>query len=450
MNSDPKTKFVVGFGGVSGSTAVVTTFEPGTEVEGCGRGMIARGGGCSYGDAAQRGGGTVVHVTADPRAIALDLASATVTVSAGHTIRQVCEELLSHGWFLPVVPGTSYATIGGSIAADVHGKNHVHVGSFGQHVVSIDLVDGSGVAHHLSATDDPDAFWATVAGMGLTGVIVSATLRIIADKSGWMSETTAVGNSFAETMSLVKELTASHHHVAAWVDLRSRHRGVGVVSAANHLDASAFGTPHQSHHLRTPLPCPRTSVSVLGPQRLALFNAAKVTSARRHVGRGSNITEQQVSIESVLWPLDAITNWNRLYGRDGFIQYQVALPDGAEDVLIGIAQTLGTLPIYLCTLKRLGQGSLAPMSFPLAGWTIALDIPANAPGLWGALHRADDAVAEAGGRVYLAKDVRMTARHVPTMYPRLDEWKKVRNRLDPQANMNSDLASRLGLLDSVS
>ncbi len=392
----------------------------------------------------------MVHVAADPSAIELDPASATVKVSAGHTIRQVCQALLKQGWFLPVVPGTSYATVGGSIAADVHGKNHVHVGSFGQHVVSIDLVDGSGVAHHLSATEDPDAFWATVAGMGLTGVIVSATLRMIADKSGWMTETTAVADSFAETMSLLRELAVSHHHVAAWVDLLSRRRGIGVVSAANHLDASALGAAHMSHQLRSPLPCPRTSVSVLGPHRLALLNAAKATSARRHVCRVGKLAERRVPIESVLWPLDAVTNWNRLYGRDGFVQYQVAIPDGAEDVLAAISKQLSTLPVYLCTLKRLGQGSPAPMSFPLAGWTIALDIPANAPGLWHALHCADAAASEVGGRVYLAKDVRMAARHLPTMYPRLDEWRRVRNRLDPKAHMNSDLGSRLGLLDSLS
>lgn len=440
----------MGFGGVSGSTAVSATFEPGTDVEHRGRGMIARGGGCSYGDAAQRGGGVVVHVAAVPSDIILDAASATVKVSAGHTIRQVCQELLKQGWFLPVVPGTSFATIGGCIAADVHGKNHVHVGSFGQHVVSIDLVDGSGVAHHLSATEDPDAFWATVAGMGLTGVIVSASLRMIADKSGWMTETTAMADSFAETMSLMRELAVSHHHVAAWVDLRSRHRGVGVVSAANHLGASAFDASRKSHQLRSPIPCPRTTMSVLGPQRLAFLNAAKVISARRHVGRVGNVAQQRVPIESVLWPLDAVANWNRLYGHHGFIQYQVAIPDGAEDVLIGISKHLATLPVYLCTLKQMGQASLAPMSFPLPGWTIALDIPANAPGLWDALHCADDAVAEVGGRVYLAKDVRMTAQHLPTMYPRLDEWRQVRNRLDPKGNMNSDLGSRLGLLDSFS
>lgn len=440
----------MGFGGVSGSTAVAAAFEQGTHVDNRNRGTIVRGGGCSYGDAAQRGGGAVLRVAADPSTIELDPASATVKVSGGHTIRQVCQALLKHGWFLPVVPGTSYATVGGSIAADVHGKNHIHLGSFGQHVVSIDLVDGSGVAHHLSATQDPDAFWATIAGMGLTGVIVSATLRMSADKSGWMTETSAVADSFAETMSLLQELAVSHHHVAAWVDLRSRNRGVGVVSAANHLDASAFDTPQNSHQLRAPLPCPHTSVSVLGPQRLALLNAAKATSARRHVRRVGTLAERRVPIESVLWPLDVVTNWNRLYGRNGFIQYQIAIPNGAEDVLTGISKQLATLPVYLCTLKRLGQGSPAPMSFPLAGWTIALDIPANAPGLWRALRNADDAAAEVGGRVYLAKDVRMAARHLPSMYPRLDEWRRVRNRLDPNANMNSDLASRLGLLDSLS
>lgn len=452
MAVDLSKGFRVGFGGVAGvrcatessgsdlSPAAVLGFDD------SGRGVVARGSGCSYGDAAQRGGGTVLKLRSTARIAHPDPVSNTFEVSAGETIGSVCRGLFARGgWFLPVVPGTAMATIGGAIAADVHGKNHIRAGSFGEHVVSIELIDGAGIRRTLSRSDDPDGFWATIGGMGLTGVIVSATLRAIRIGSTRLSETTSLTSSIDDTIEQLRSLTACHDHVAAWIDLRSREFGAGVVTASDHLieaehaNSAKWGQPSW-------LACPRLGFSMLSPRRIALANVAKRTASRWHIRRSS---EHVVSVESGLWPLDALREWQRLYGPAGFVQYQVAVPDGEEASLVQIAHDLGRLPVYLATLKRFGGSSPAPLSFPIKGWTLALDIPATAPGLWAALDVADEAIAAVGGRVYLAKDVRLKARHVSTMYPRLDEWRETRDRLDPKGRMRSDLGCRLGLVDSA-
>lgn len=453
MAVDVSKEFRVGFGGVAGVRCATewlgSDLDPSAflGLDDHGRGVIARGGGCAYGDAAQRGGGTVLKLRSTQGISYRDPVSNTVEVSAGDTIGNVCRGLLAHGgWFLPVVPGTAMATIGGAIAADVHGKNHMRAGSFGEHVVSIELIDGAGIRRTLSRSDDPDGFWATVGGMGLTGVIVAARLRAVRIGSTRLSETTSVANSIDNVMLQLRSLTAIHDHVAAWIDLRSRAFGTGVVTASNHLidaDHPNAATLGQSSRLV----CPRLPVSMLSPRRIAYANAAKRTASRWRTRRRK---DHVVSVESGLWPLDALREWPRLYGPSGFVQYQIAVPDGKEAALIQIAHDLGRLPVYLATLKRLGGSSPAPLSFPIEGWTLAVDIPAKAPGLWAALDVADEAVAEVGGRVYLAKDVRLKARHVPAMYPRLDEWREIRDRLDPKGRMRSDLGCRLGLVDSAS
>lgn len=451
MCDERSSQFQVGFGGVAGVRSFTEWADAASRPDALGasaddvRGVIARGAGCAYGDAAQRGGGTVVRIAKTPHEPS-GATSDAIEVSAGATIGEVCWTLLRHGRFLPVVPGTARATIGGAIAADVHGKNHPHAGSFGAHVVSLDLIDGSGTRRRLSKTEDPEAFWATVGGMGLTGVIVSATLNSTTVGSALVWESTALTASIDETVRRVRALSTTHDHVAAWLDLRSRAFGTGVVTAANHLHGSLPREDCKARASSSRLVCPNIGLPLLGPRRVALANAAKIVSARRRTRRAP---ERLLGIESALWPLDGLGEWNRLYGKAGFVQYQVAIPDGAEGALVQLATDLGRLPVYLATLKRLGTASAAPLSFPLPGWTLALDVPATAPGLWAALDTADGTVAEVGGRVYLAKDVRLKARHVRAMYPRLDEWREVRARLDPSGRMKSDLGCRLGLIGSA-
>ena len=408
-----------------------------------GRGVVARGLGRSYGDAAQNAGGEVLLPL--PTAIRMD--GEHVVASGGTSLHDLMRHLLPLGRFLPVTPGTRYVTVGGAIACDVHGKSHHRVGTFGANVVSADLVTPDGETHRISPTDDPELFWATLGGMGLTGVVVSATLRTVPVETGWMRVDTERFGGLETLMGAMRDTDDAWTYSVAWVDTVSGGRALGrsVLSRGEHARLDEL----DPRRARTPLPLPgdpRFSAPAGVPDGLVsrptirAFNGVWFHKAPRH--REGELQ----SLATFFHPLDGVGDWNRLYGPSGFVQYQLVVPDAAEAVVHDAVRRLaaGGHASFLAVLKRFGPANAGPLSFPIAGWTLALDVPAR-PGLGSVLDALDVAVAEAGGRVYLAKDARLSPRSFAAMYPRVDEFERVRARVDPGRILASDLARRLGL-----
>jgi decaprenylphospho-beta-D-ribofuranose 2-oxidase len=399
--------------------------------------VLARGLGRSYGDAAQNGGGTVVLLPARPHRLDLDAAARTVRVGAGTSIDDLLRALVPRGWRLPVMPGTRYVTVGGAVAADVHGKNHHADGSFGRWVRRLVLVDGCGDVRTLSPDDDADAFWATVGGMGLTGVVTDAVLSVEPIVSTRMRVRT---RRFRDLDAVLAAMEVSpHRYHVAWVDATpGAGFGRSVLDEGDDNDV-----PDETLRFapRPTVPVPAVPVNVVRPWLTKLFNELWWRRAPADETR-------LVPMARFFHPLDGLGSWSRAYGRRGFLQWQIAVPFAAASLVqrsLRLLSDSGALP-SLVVLKRFGDSTPAPLSFPMPGWTLAVDVPAGAPRLADVLARLDDEVAAAGGRVYLAKDARMSAAAFARMYPRLDEWREVRRRLDPHGRFSSDLARRLELL----
>jgi decaprenylphospho-beta-D-ribofuranose 2-oxidase len=411
------------------------------------RGVIPRGLGRSYGDAAQNGGGTVALMTALDSIGELDRETGTVRVQGGVNLDALMRALVPHGWFVPVSPGTRHVTVGGAIAADIHGKNHHRDGSFGRYVEEIELVAPSG-RMSLGAGQDAEAFWATIGGMGLTGAVVAAAVRLMPIETSLIRVDTDRAENLDAAMAMMDEGDARYRYSVAWIDCLARGASMGraVLTRGDHATLDELSASRRKNPLRF---APRAVLKappvvpggLVNKLTIAAFNEAWFRKAPRR--RRGHLE----SIGAFFHPLDGVIDWNRMYGPRGFLQYQFAVPFGREDVVrhaLEVFSGRGT-PSFLAVLKRFGEGTPAPLSFPIPGWTLALDMPAGLPGLGAVLDSLDEKVAGAGGRVYLAKDSRMRAEMVRSMYPRLDEWRGVRSRLDPRDVMQSDLSRRLRL-----
>jgi len=410
------------------------------------RGVIARGAGRSYGDAAQNGGGTVLDLSALDTIVLHD--DGDVEAGAGVLLSALLDTLLPHGRFLPVTPGTRYITVGGAVAADVHGKNHHRDGSFAAHVRWLDLVTADGTAHRI-APDGPPAdaelFHATTGGMGLTGVVVRARFATVAAPTSLMRVDTTRCADLDSLMSAMVDADATARYSVAWVDGMSRgaRLGRGVLTVGDHAEADAGRSRDVPGRLGGPrLSVPPVPVSPLNRATLAAFNEVWFRKAPR-----SRHGEIQ-GVAPFFYPLDGVAGWNRLYGRDGFVQYQFAVPDAGADVVRQTLQRLAGMgaPSFLTVLKRFGPArEQAPLSFPLSGWTLAIDLPARVPGLADVLDDLDELVVTAGGRLYLAKDSRAVPATIAAGYPRLPDFRRLRHAVDPDGVFVSDLSRRLAL-----
>jgi decaprenylphospho-beta-D-ribofuranose 2-oxidase len=412
------------------------------------RGVIARGLGRSYGDVAQNGGGMVVDLTGLDSILDFNTSAGTVTVAGGCSLAAIIELVAPVGWFLPVTPGTRFVTVGGAIACDVHGKNHHRDGSFGSHVAALTLLTASGDLRTLSPEETPREFWATVGGLGLTGFVVEATLKLLPAESTAIRVDTERTADLDATFEKLRATDQSYRYSVAWLDCATRGRlGRGIVIQGDHAAAGEADTPSAlpSQHPRISAPGWLSLAPVLRSPLIGLLNDVNFRRARPGTGRIE-------AIEPFFYPLDALGDWNRVYGRGGFLQYQFAVPLDREDVVhsaLGLLYDAG-LRSTLAVLKRFGPESQAPLSFPFPGWTLALDIALPAPAAARTLSSLDDLVAEAGGRVYLAKDSRLRRELVEVMNPRLPEWQAVRRELDPDGLFQHDLGRRLGLTGSSS
>ena len=403
--------------------------------------VIARGLGRSYGDAAQLSGGVVV----DNRGLGgigpID-GDGVVTLGAGVSFDELLAHCIPQGWFVPVTPGTRQVTIGGAVAADVHGKNHHLDGSFANHVLSMRLVTPMG-AFSVSPSEDAELFWATFGAMGLTGVVTIVTLRLMKIETDQVLVDTDRFTDLDSVMSAMASGDQGYRYSVAWVDCmtRGKHMGRAILTRGDHArgdEVDVSLTPPSSPKLFVPFNAPS---GILNPLTIKVFNETWFRTAPKHEER------EPQSLSSFFHPLDGVRDWNRLYGKRGFVQYQFCVPESSGETIVRAIETLSTskVPSFLAVLKRFGPANAAALSFPMPGWTLALDLPVGSAKLPDVLDRLDDLVLEAGGRIYFAKDARLSPDKVRSMYPRLSEFLSVKSRVDPDHHLTSDLARRLQL-----
>jgi len=411
-------------------------------------GVIPRGLGRSYNNAAQCAGGVVISTARLNRIIELDPVTGLATCEAGVSLEQLMVAGLPAGWFVPVSPGTRQVTVGGAIAADVHGKNHHVDGSFARHVRSFEIVLPGGEPRTVTEQSDPSLFWATAGGMGLTGLIVRATVQLKRVATSRVRVDTVRTADIDQTMATLAEHDRRYGYTVAWSDSLARGAGLGrsVITSGDFaepadLPEAEAGDPFAFRPgARVGVP-PGFPPGLINRYTVALANQAWYRKAPRE-RRG-----ELQAIGTFFHPLDGIRNWNRVYGPGGFRQYQYVVPFGAESTVRRSFELVSRLraPSFVTVLKRFGAGDAGLLSFPMAGWTLALDFPARTPGLARLLGQLDRLVTDAGGRVYLAKDSRVPAGVLAGMYPRLAEFAKLRAELDPAGMLASDLSRRLGL-----
>ena len=412
------------------------------------RGVVARGLGRSYGDAAQNAGGRVLSLL-DVRGVrGFDPETGLITVGAGLSLGDLARLVLPHGWFPAVLPGTSHVTVGGAIAADVHGKNHHREGSFCNHVRALELVSPGGEQTTVTPQGTPDVFAATAGGMGLTGVIVEATLQLLAVETDRVRVDTERARNLDDVMERMERGDDGYRYSVAWIDCLARGDALGrsVLMRGDHATRDELSTSERSgtalgfsppRVLSAP---PGVPSGLLSTPALRAFNEVYFRRSPRHEhGRLE-------SLHSYFHPLDIVGDWNRLYGPRGLLQYQLVVPFGAEDALREVVERLADAraPAFLAVLKRFGGGR-GMLSFPLPGWTLTMDLPAGRTELAPLLDGLDELVVGAGGRLYLAKDSRLRPELLAAMYPELGRWREVQAGLDPERVLRSDLGRRLGL-----
>ena len=410
-----------------------------------GRAVAFRGLARSYGDAAQNAGGTVIETTAMTAIDTFDAETGIIRAEAGLSIDALLRRTVPAGWFVPVTPGTRMVTLGGALAADVHGKNHHRDGSFAAHVLAVTLVTPDGTVQELAPDDE--LFAATAGGMGLTGFVTHLTLRLTPVRTAYLEVETARARDLDALMGLLEQHDARHRYSVAWIDCLTGGAalGRGVITSGDHADPSSLQGRAADEplafaprvHLRAPDFVPG---GVLNRASVRAFNELWFRRAPAHPR-----TDVQ-HMATFFHPLDGVADWNRVYGPRGFVQYQYVVPFGAEDAVARSVRMLSDAgsASFLAVLKRFGAAGSGLLSFPMPGWTLSLDLPVR-PGLDRLLAALDDLVLAAEGRLYLAKDARMPRRMLEAGYPRLAAFRSVRARVDPDGRLATDLSRRLAL-----
>ncbi|MGY4499777.1 decaprenylphospho-beta-D-ribofuranose 2-oxidase [Bradyrhizobium sp. GM24.11] len=405
-------------------------------------GSVARGNGRAYGDAAI-GAVRTIAMTGFDRVRSFDPATGRIRLEAGVLLSDLIDTFGPRGFLPFVVPGTRFVSVGGAIAADVHGKNHHGEGGFGRYVDSILLRTGQGDVIEVSREKNSDAFFATVGGMGLTGIILEATMRLRPVETGWIRERVISASDLDAAMRAL-EASYSATYSVAWIDCVARGRALGrsLIYLGEHASADelAEGADRfpigKSPGLAVPIDLPSMT---LNRYTIRAFNELYHRMGSRRAGG-----DHMVSLYPYFFPLDSLSDWNRIYGRRGFLQHQCVIPEaGARAVLGDILDRVSKRgdASFLAVLKKLGHGD-GLLSFPLPGYTLALDFPVKGD-ILNFLDEIDRLVVAAGGRLYLAKDARQSRATFEAGYPALPRFNAIRKSLDPAGNIRSKLSQRL-------
>lgn len=398
--------------------------------------LVARGRGKSYGDSANAA--TVLQTDYLDHYVEFNADSGLITCQAGLTIRDLLALIVPRGWFIPVTPGTSQVTIGGAIASDVHGKNHHLSGTFSQHVRQMQVMLASGEILTVSPTSHVPLFRATCGGMGLAGVILSAQIQLLRIGSSNIVQTTIKADSLQQVCEQFDANAASRYSVA-WIDCltRGRHMGRSLLMVGDHATDGVLEVgPVRALNIPFNMPA-----ALLNPYSIKAFNTLYYHKAVREVSTAT------LPYTPYFYPLDAMSNWNRLYGKSGFVQYQFVVPraagvDGLRTILAAIADSgKGS---FLAVLKTFGRANDNYLSFPIEGYTLALDFMLT-PDIPALFARIDQMVADLGGRIYLAKDALMSEQIFKRTYPQWEQFEQVREQYGATGKFASQQSKRLGL-----
>ena len=405
-------------------------------------GALFRGLGRSYGDASlpARSGGEVVSTTRADRVLAFDPSTGVLRAEAGLSLSELTRVFLPRGFAAPVVPGTEFVTLGGMVAADVHGKNHHRTGTFGRHVRQLRMRVADGRVLEISETSEPELFLATLGGMGLTGQILEVEVQLRPIPSGWLRAESRAYPHIDALVEALCEASARSPSTLTWSDPTARGRalGRGVLITGDWVEASE--APKDPPRWRPPIEMPFDLPSgLIGPWSLPAMN-----SLYFHLHRRARASVQ--GPRAFFHPLDGIGHWNRAYGRRGFVQYQCVVPIDREP---GIVRRLFEILVrkggasFVSVVKDFGAEGRGLLSFPRPGITISLDLPMRGSATQALVDRLNDEVAAAGGRIYLAKDALTRPEHFRAMEPRLALWNELRRKWDPNAKLRSALSVRL-------
>ncbi|MDF2763358.1 MAG: linked oxidase protein [Rhodospirillales bacterium] len=402
-----------------------------------GAGLIGHGAGRAYGDAALNAGGRVMLMRRLDRMLAFDPETGLLETEPGVSFADLLAAFLPRGWLAAATPGTAFATLGGAVANDVHGKNHDRMGSFGDHLAWIDLMLPSGEVARVTEGGDPALFRATIGGLGLTGVVVGLGLKLMRVPSGAVRVRERRCRDLDAFLAALNEVRTRSAYSVGWIDglARGGALGRGILEEAEPEPAAELPA-RRTRQLSVPVDLPGF---VLNGATVGLFNAAYF----RRVPEGGR--DRLMPYARFLYPLDSIGQWNRIYGRGGFYQFQCVLPDATAPV--GLRRMLEEISetgraSFLAVLKTLGGEGRGFLSFPMRGFTLALDFPRR-PGVEDLLARLERLTLDHGGRIYLAKDAALSPEGFRRMYTRHPEFEAVLERVDPERRLNSDMARRL-------
>lgn len=407
---------------------------------------IPRGLGRSYGDAALNDGNYVILMERLNRLISFDENTGVVQAEAGVLLSEIIETFLPRKWFLPVVPGTKAVTLGGCFACDIHGKNHHRDGTFSQHVKEIELLLADGSKRVCSPFRNAELFWATAGGMGLTGIITELKLQLIPVETAYMNVQHHSADHLDGILQILNDSAREDKYSVAWLDCCTNAAGMGkgIVMTGHHAGLNELPpnitnplsiNPKKTFQMPSKVPS-----WTLNHWNMRAFNWLYYSLQSR------KSSPFYVDCDSYFFPLDVISNWNCLYGKRGFVQYQFVVPDNrSESAIASIFKqmTKDNHHAYLAVLKRFGKEGQGLLSFPCEGYTLALDFPVNGKGLFDFLDRLDEIILNHEGRVYLAKDARMKPEIFKKMYPRFALWHSIKSTVDPGGNFSSDLSRRL-------
>jgi FAD/FMN-containing dehydrogenase len=408
--------------------------------------IIARGNGRCYGDASLADN-TVSTLKYD-KALSFDTANGIFECQSGMLLSDILEVIVPKGWFLPVTPGTKFITVGGAVGSDVHGKNHHVDGSFSNHIVEMDVLLANGQILTCTPTQHTDLFEATCGGMGLTGIITRVTFRLKKVETSFIRQKQIKADNLEHIIQLFEDYKEYTYSVA-WIDClkKGKHFGRSILILGEHAAVSDLDAKKKQDPLQLP-----KKKQINFPFNLPSWVLNKITvKAFNFLYYGKNFKKEinnVVSYEPFFYPLDAILNWNRGYGKKGFIQYQFVLPLEAKAGLVEILQRISDagLGSFLAVLKVFGrQDSL--ISFPMEGYTLALDFPVR-NGLFKFCDELDQLVLKHGGRLYMSKDARMKPEVLAAGYPTLNAFKDVVKKYDPQHKFLSTQSERLLLTNN--
>ncbi|MBI3691843.1 MAG: FAD-binding oxidoreductase, partial [Mycolicibacterium aromaticivorans] len=416
------------------------------------RGIVARGLGRSYGDQACNGGGIIVDMTRLNRIHSLSADTAVADVDAGVSLDQLMKAALPFGLWVPVLPGTRQVTVGGAIGSDIHGKNHHSAGSFGNHVLSLDLLMADGEVHTLTPTggsdEDTALFWATVGGNGLTGIVIRARIAMTRTETAYFIADGVSTANLDETIAVHLDGSDDKYtYSSAWFDL---------ISPPPKLGRAAVSRGSLAKLDQLPAKLAKDPLKFDAPQLLTVPDIFPISAMNKlsfsaigevYYRLGGTYQGKIMNLSQFYHMLDLVSGWNNAYGPAGFAQHQFLVPPDALDEFKDIIRWIQTSGHYsaLNVFKLFGPGNKAPLSFPMAGWNVAMDFPMKAGGNE-VLNELDRRAMEFGGRVYTAKDSRVSAENFHKMYPRIDEWIALRRKADPDGVFASDMARRLELL----